>query len=96
MGSVTRTITFDIVNGEHDRMLLALYALSIRRTHGVGRSGRDITTARTRVSVKGGNASMLGHESQDQAGDLVVLLIQSKMAGVQQVDFGIGHIAVEG
>ena len=32
---------------------------------------------------------VFGHERQDQRGDLVVLLIQGEMAGVQQVDLRV-------
>jgi len=36
---------------------------------------------------------MSGQEFKDKSRDVVVLLVQGKMAGVEQVDFGIRQIA---
>ena len=38
---------------------------------------------------------MFGQECKNKAGDLVVLLVQGEMAGVEKVDFGIRQIALE-
>src|SRR5690349_19637106 len=39
---------------------------------------------------------MFGQERKNKTCDLVVLLIQGEMAGVEQVDFGVRKIAPEG
>jgi hypothetical protein len=39
---------------------------------------------------------MFGQERKNETRDLVVLLIQGEMAGVEQVDFGVRQIAPEG
>ena len=38
---------------------------------------------------------MFGQERENKTRDVVVLLVQGKMAGVEQVDFGIRQIALE-
>ena len=37
---------------------------------------------------------LLGQERKNETGDLVVLLVQGEMAGVEHVDFGIRQIAL--
>src|SRR5271163_4488279 len=39
---------------------------------------------------------MFGQERKNETRDLVVLLVQGEMAGVEQVDFGVRKIALEG
>jgi hypothetical protein len=39
---------------------------------------------------------MFGQERKNKTRDLVVLFVQGEMAGVEQVDFGVGQIAPEG
>ena len=38
---------------------------------------------------------MLGKERKNKTRDLVVLLVQGEMAGIEQVDFGVRKIALE-
>ena len=38
---------------------------------------------------------MFGQERENKTRDVVVLLVQGKMASVEQVDFGIRQIALE-
>ena len=38
---------------------------------------------------------MFGQERKNKTRDVVVLLVQGKMAGVEQVDFGVRQIALE-
>jgi hypothetical protein len=38
---------------------------------------------------------MFGQECKNKAGDLVVLLVQGEMAGVEQVDFGVRQIVLK-
>ena len=38
---------------------------------------------------------MFGQERENETRDLVVLLVQGEVAGVEQVDFGIRKIALE-
>ena len=40
-------------------------------------------------------ASVFGQERENESRDLVVLLIQSEMASVEQMDFGVRQIALE-
>jgi len=38
---------------------------------------------------------MFGQEREDKTRDVVVLLVKGKMAGIEQMDFGVRHIALE-
>ena len=38
---------------------------------------------------------MFGQERENKPGDVVVLLVQREMTGVEEVDFAIGQIALE-